>query len=77
MSKELENLHILTAEAVISQQKYMAGIITLDEFSKEIKELDCHCHNDIVIDEKHKELDCCYREQLNGILKMCNLEDKK
>jgi hypothetical protein len=77
MSRELESLHILTAKAVVVQQKFLAGIITPEEFVKEIKELDCHCHNDIVLDKKHAELDCCYREQLDGILKIYDTEVKK
>lgn len=77
MSKELESLHILTAKAVVVQQKYLAGIIDFEEFKEEIKKLDCHCHKDIVLEKKHEELDCCYREQLDGILKMCDTEGKK
>ena len=77
MSKELEKLHILTANAVIAQKKYLAGAISSAEFVKDIRELDCHCHTDIVLnDEKHAELDCCYREQLDGILRLYNLENK-
>lgn len=76
MSKELEKLHILTANAVIAQTKYLAGVLSSAEFVKKIKELDCHCHTDIVLDKKHAELDCCYREQLEGILKLYNVENK-
>ena len=76
MSKELENLHKLTANAVIAQKKYLAGAISSAEFVKQIRELDCHCHTDIVLDEKHADLDCCYREQLDGILRLYNLENK-
>lgn len=77
MSKNLENLHILTAKAVIAQQKYLAGIMTAKQFCDTIKELNCHCHSDIVLEEKHAELDCCYREQLDGILKIYEMEINK
>ena len=40
MSKELENLHKLTANAVIAQKKYLAGAISSAEFVKQIRELD-------------------------------------
>jgi len=76
MSKELEKLHILTANAVIAQKKYLAGALSSAEFVQKIRELDCHCHTDIVLDEKHADLDCCYREQLDGILRLYNLENK-
>jgi hypothetical protein len=56
---------------------YNAGIITSEEFVKQIKELDCHCHNDIVLDKEHAELDCCYREILDGILRVYQLENKE
>ena len=70
-------MHILTAKATISHEKYIAGIITTEEFLKEMESIDCHCHTDIVLnDEKHAELDCCYREQLDGILRLYNLENK-
>ena len=77
MSQSLIDLHILTAKATISHEKYIAGIITTEEFLKEMESIDCHCHTDIVLnDEKHAELDCCYREQLDGILRLYNLENK-
>ena len=39
MSKNLEQLHILTAKAVIAQKKYLAGAISSAEFVKELNDL--------------------------------------
>ena len=77
MSKELQDLHTLTAKATIAHKKYVAGVITTEEFIQQIDELDCHCHNDIVLDKKHAELDACYRESLDGILRLYHLEKDK
>ena len=44
---------------------------------KELNDLDCHCHTDIVLEKEHAELDVCYREQLEGILRLYHLENKK
>ena len=51
--------------------------ISSAEFVKELNDLDCHCHTDIVLEEKHAELDVCYREQIEGILRLYHLENKK
>ena len=78
MSKQLQDLHTLTAKATIAHKQYLAGIITREEFKKQIDDLDCHCHGgDIVLDEKHADLDCCYRESLDGILRLYHLEKDK
>ena len=77
MSKQLQQLHTLTGNAQRIHILYNAGIITSEEFVKQIKELDCHCHNDIILDKEHAELDCCYRESLDGILRLYHLEKNK
>jgi len=77
MSKQLQDLHTLAAYATIAHKKYRAGMITKEEFVKQIDDLDCHCHGDIVLDEKHADLDCCYRESLDGILRLYHLEKDK
>jgi hypothetical protein len=77
MSKQLQDLHILTAKATIAHKQYLAGMITKEEFTKKIDDLDCHCHSDIVLDKKHVELDACYRESLDGILRLYHLENNK
>ena len=77
MSKELQDLHTLTTKATIAHKKYIAGVITTEEFIQQIDGIDCHCHNDIVLDEKHAELDACYRESLEGILRLYHLENNK
>ena len=77
MSKQLQDLHILTAKATIAHKQYLAGMITKEEFTKKIDELDFHCHGDIVLDKKHAELECCYRESLDGILRLCHSENDK
>jgi hypothetical protein len=41
-------------------------------FKKQLDDLNCHCHTDVVLEKKHLELDTCYREMLNGILKSCD-----
>ena len=76
MSQSLLDLHVLTAKATISHKKYIAGIITTEEFLKEIDSIDCHCHTDIKLEEKHSELDCCYRDVLDGILRLYHQENK-
>jgi hypothetical protein len=77
MSRKLQELHTLTAKANKIHILYDAGAITSEEFVKRIKELDCHCHNDIVLDKEHAELDVCYRELLDGILRVYHLENKE
>jgi hypothetical protein len=77
MSNQLQQLHTLTAKATIAHKKYLAGMITKEEFVQQIDELDCHCHADIVLDKKHVELDCCYRESLDGILRLYHSENNK
>jgi len=77
MSKQLQDLHTLTAYATIAHKKYLAGMITKEEFTQQIDDLDCHCHGDIVLDEKHAHLDSCYRESLDGILRLYHLEKDK
>ena len=77
MSTKLQELHTLTGKAQKIHIMYSIGAITSEEFVKQIKELDCHCHNDIVLDKKHAELDCCYREVLDGILRVYDLENKE
>jgi hypothetical protein len=77
MSKQLQKLHTLTGNAQKIHILYNAGVITSEEFVKQIKELGCHCHNDIVLDKKHAELDACYRESLDGILRLYHLENNK
>ena len=77
MSKQLQKLHTLTGNAQKIHILYNAGVITSEEFVKQIKELDCHCHDDIVLDKEHYELDCCYREILDGILRVYHLENKE
>jgi hypothetical protein len=77
MSKKLQQLHTLTAKATISHRKYLGGVITKEEFIQEIDCLDCHCHGDIVLEEEHAELDTCYRESLEGILRVYHLENNK
>jgi hypothetical protein len=77
MSQSLIDLHILTAKAAISHEKYIAGIITTEEFLKEIESIDCHCHTDIKLEEAHSELDCCYRDIMDGILRLYHQENKK
>ena len=77
MSKQLQKLHTLTGNAQKIHILYNAGVITSEEFVKQIKELDCHCHDDIVLDKEHAELDCCYREILDGILRVYHLENKE
>ena len=77
MSKQLQKLHTLTGNAQKIHILYNAGVITTEEFVKQIKELDCHCHDDIVLDKEHAELDCCYREILDGILRVYHLENKE
>jgi len=77
MSEQLQNLHTLTAKATIAHKKYLAGVITKEEFVQQIDDIDCHCHSDIVLDEKHAELDACYRESLDGILRLYHLENNK
>ena len=77
MSNQLQQLHTLTAKATIAHKKYLAGVITKEEFTQQINELNCHCHADIVLDKKHAELDACYRESLDGILRLYHLEKNK
>ena len=77
MSTKLQELHKLTGNAQRIHIQYDVGAITSEEFVKQIKELNCHCHNDIVLDKKHAELDCCYREVLDGILRVYHLENKE
>jgi hypothetical protein len=77
MSNQLQQLHTLTAKATIAHKKYLAGVITKEEFTQQINELDCHCHTDIVLDKKHAELECCYRESLDGILRLYHSENNK
>jgi hypothetical protein len=77
MSKQLQDLHTLTAKATIAHKKYLAGMITKEEFTQQIDEIDCHRHTDIMLDEKHAELDACYRESLDGILRLYHLEKNK
>ena len=73
MSKQLQQLHTLTAKATIAHKMYSAGLITKEEFKQKLDELDCHCHGDIILEEKHADLDTYYRETLAGILKSCEL----
>jgi hypothetical protein len=77
MSTKLQELHTLTAKATIVHKKYLAGMMTKEEFAQQIDELDCHCHGDIVLDEKHAHLDSCYRESLDGILRLYHSENNK
>jgi hypothetical protein len=77
MSTKLQELHTLTGNAQKIHIMYNVGAITSEEFVKRIKELDCLCHNDIVLDKQHAELDCCYREILDGILRVYQLENKE
>jgi predicted metalloendopeptidase len=35
------------------------------------------CDSDIVLDKEHAELDACYRESLDGILRLYHLENNK
>ena len=77
MSKQLQDLHTLTAKATITHKKYLAGLLTKEEFMQQIDDIDCHCHRDIVLDEKHSEIDACYRESLEGILRIYHLENNK
>jgi hypothetical protein len=73
MSKQLQQLHTLTAKATIAHKMYSAGLITKEDFKKQLTDLDCHCHGDIVLEEKHADFDTYYRETLAGILKSCEL----
>ena len=57
-------------------ERIVSGEVSIDDV-KQIKELDCLCHNDIVLDKQHAELDCCYREILDGILRVYHLENKE
>ena len=77
MSTKLQELHKLTGKAQKIHIMYNVGAITSEEFVKKIKELDCLCHNDIILDKQHAELDCCYREILDGILRVYHLENKE
>jgi len=77
MSKQLQDLHTLTAKATIAHKQYLAGMITKEEFIQKLDDIDCHCHIDIVLDEKHADLDTCYRESLEGILRLYHLEKNK
>jgi len=72
MSEKLLELHTLTAKATIAHKMYSAGLITKEDFKKQLNDLNCHCHDDIVLEKKHLELGTCYREMLNGILKACD-----
>lgn len=72
MSEKLLELHTLTSKATIAHKMYLAGLITKEDFKKQLNDLNCHCHTDIVLEKKHLELDTCYREMLNGILKACD-----
>jgi len=69
MSKHLQELHTLTAKATIAHKMYSAGLITKEEFKKKLDDIDCHCHGDILLEEKHADLDTYYKETLDGILK--------
>ena len=40
---------------------------------KQLNDIDCHCHGDIILEEKHADIDTYYRETLAGILKSCEL----
>ena len=73
MSKNLQQLHELTAKATIAHKMYSAGLITKEEFKQKLNEIDCHCHDDIVLEKKHADLDTYYREALTCILKSCEL----
>ena len=75
MSEQLQELHTLTAKATIAHKKYIAGVITKEEFIQQMDDINCHCHTDIVLDKKHSELDACYRESLEGILRLYHLEN--
>ena len=75
--EKLQELHTLTAYATLAHLKYQAGVITIEEFIKEIDDLECHCHSDIVLDKKHIHLDSHYRECLDGILRVYHLGNKK
>jgi len=72
MSEKLLELHILTSKATIAYKMHLAGLITKEDFKKQLDDLNCHCHTDVVLEKKHLELDTCYREMLNGILKSCD-----
>ena len=73
MSKQLQQLHTLTAKATIAHKMYSAGLITKEDFKKQLNDIDCHCHGDIILEEKHADLDTYYRETLTCILKSCEL----
>ena len=77
MSKQLQQLHTLTAKATIAHKMYSAGLITKEDFKKQLNDIDCHCHGDIVLNKEHAELDVCYRESLDGILRLYHLEKDK
>ena len=74
---KLQSLHTMAAKASIANDKYMAGVITKEQFKKEIDDLNCHCYDDIVLHKKYHDLDCCYKEILDGILRVCNHKDHK
>ena len=68
---KLSELHKLAAEAQICQAKYLAGIITLDEYKESTQHIDCHC--DIVVEECHAGVDSHYREILDAAIRVKEL----
>ena len=41
MSKQLQQLHTLTAKATIAHKMYSAGLITKEDFKKQLNDIDC------------------------------------
>lgn len=74
---KLQSLHTMVAKASIANDKYMAGVITKEQFKKEIDDLNCHCYGDIVLHKKYYDIDCCYKEILDGILRVYNYKENQ
>ena len=77
MSHKLHDLHKLTAEATISHKKFLGGLLTSEEFVKELESINIHAHTDIVLHKQHAESEAYYRETIDGILRLYDQEKTK
>lgn len=69
MSK-LMQLHKLATKVKILEEKYFAGVLTQEQFTEELEKTNCHCHENIVLDDCHANQGVCYHEIINNAIKM-------
>ena len=77
MSHKLHDLHKLTAEATISHKKFLGGLLTSEEFLKELESINIHAHSDILLGKHQANYEAYYRETIDGILKLYDQEKTK